>query len=106
MPLRDQSTRVITSHLPDCDMDTGAIAQLRTVDIGRLHKGNEEEAANLFRAAKEDGVFYLDLQDQSFLDIIDRVDDVFAVSKDLFSLRQSEKNEYDIDRLGSLKMNG
>ncbi len=38
--------------------------------------------------------------------VIDTVDDVFALSKDLFSLSEEEKMKYDVDELDALKLNG
>ena len=82
------------------------MAQLLTVDIGRLSEGSEEEAAKLFRAAKEDGIFYLDLQDPHFRRLLETVDDVFGLSKGLFNLSEEEKMKYDIDELSRLKLYG
>ena len=87
-------------------MELEPVAQLLTIDLGRLHAGDEKEAAKLFKAAKEDGILHLDLQDRRFMAVIDAVDDVFALSKDLFSLREEEKMKYDVDELGALKLNG
>jgi len=85
---------------------SGDIAQLLTINTKRLHQGDKEEAARLFQAAKEDGVFYLDLQDWCCTEVIDTADEVFAFSKKLFSLSEEEKMKYDIDELGKLKLNG
>ncbi len=106
MPLSKHSTQGTTSHPPDSNIELGPVAQLLTIDVGRLHEGDKEEAAKLFKAAKEDGIFYLDLQDRRSMAVIDTVDDVFALSKDLFSLSEEEKMKYDIDELDALKLNG
>ena len=82
------------------------IAQLKTIHVGRLFEGDKEESSKLFQAVKDDGVFYLDLQSPQIQGIMDRVDEIFAFSKDLFSLNEEEKLEYDIDKLSRLKMNG
>ena len=82
------------------------VAELHTIDAGRLHEGDTTEAAKLFKAAKEDGIFYLNLQDRHFVGIIDTVDEVFALSNALFSLNEEEKIGFDIDKLGYLKLNG
>ena len=87
-------------------METVPRAHILTIDIGRLYDGDKEEAAKLLEAAKEDGVFYLDLEDQRFMRVIDTVDKVFALSKELFDLSEDEKMEYDIDKLSKLKLNG
>ena len=87
-------------------VELSPLAQLVTINIGRLYQGNEEEANTLFKAAKDDGFFYLDLQNSAFEGMIDTVDDVFALSKDLFSLDEEDKMGYDVDKLGKLKLNG
>ena len=90
----------------ECRTGMSPIAELQTIDIGRLYREDKEEDANLFQASRDAGIFYLDLRHQPFLDMKDLVEDVFALSKDLFSLSEEEKAKYDIDTLGFLKMNG
>jgi len=106
MPLSNDSARKTAPCQPDNNLDVDSTAQLQLIDLGRLHQGDGGEAAKLFKAAKEDGVFYVDLRDQPFMGMIDTVDDIFALSKELFSLSKEEKMEYDIDELGALKLNG
>ena len=88
------------------DTEARPPAQLSTINIARLQEQNAEEAAKLFRAAKEDGVFYTDLKDWGFVEMTDRVDDIFALSKALFDLDEREKMQYDVDKVGRLKLNG
>ncbi|KAL8960909.1 MAG: hypothetical protein Q9193_002462 [Seirophora villosa] len=87
-------------------MQTEPVAQLLTINIGRLEGGEEHEAAQLFKAAKEDGVFYADLQESGFEEMLATVEEVFALAKALFDLSMEEKMQYDIDELGELKLNG
>ncbi|MCJ1286662.1 hypothetical protein MMC26_006008 [Xylographa opegraphella] len=87
-------------------MEIGSIAHMPIIDIGRLNDGDEEEAAKLFEAAKEDGIFYLNLQDRRFVGIIDTVDEVFDLATELFDLSDEEKMQYDVDKLSTLKLNG
>ena len=87
-------------------METVPTAHILTIDIGRLHNGDKEEASKLLNAAKKDGIFYLDLENQLFMGVIDTLDKVFALSKELFDLSEEEKMEYDIDKLSKLKLNG
>ena len=82
------------------------MAELQTIDAGRLREGDTLEATKLFEAAKKDGIFYLNLRDSSFAGIIDTVDKVITLSNALFSLKEEEKMDYDIDKLGHLKLNG
>ena len=82
------------------------MAQLQTIDIGRLYEQDKEEAAKLLKVVKEDGVFYLDLQHQKFVTMLDNATDIFALSKELFCLKEDEKMLFDIDKLSKLKLNG
>ena len=94
------------SHLPHDNVEICPVAQLQTIDAGRLHEGDATEAAKLFKASKEAGVFYLNLRDHRFMEMIDTVDEVFALSNELFNLNEEEKMRYDIDKIGHLKLNG
>ena len=87
-------------------MVVGVMAQLQIISIARLNEGNEDEAAKLFRAAKEDGVFYLDLQDTPFKGLLHTANEIFALSKAFFNLSEGEKMKYDIDELSKLKLYG
>ena len=81
-------------------------AQVTTIDIGRLQDKDADEAAKLLKAAKEDGVFYLSLQDKRCGDIESIVDEIFNLSKQLFNLSRSEKLHCDVDKLSECKLNG
>ena len=81
------------------------IAELLTIDVGRLREGHAEEAAKVFKAATEAGAFYLDFSDPR-CKMLEGVQDVFALSKELFQMSQEEKIKYDIDTLGRYKLNG
>ncbi|KAL8677372.1 MAG: hypothetical protein Q9186_006191 [Xanthomendoza sp. 1 TL-2023] len=88
-------------------MDFLPVANLLTIDAGRLNNGDQEEAAKLFQATKDDGVFYLDFQDSVYAEVLHDVDELFAFAKDLFALSAEEKLVYDIDKLdGESKLNG
>ncbi|KAL8792763.1 MAG: hypothetical protein Q9195_004650 [Heterodermia aff. obscurata] len=82
------------------------IAQLLTIDVCRLERGEEEEAAKLFKASKEDGALYLDFSDQRSMKMMEMVGQIFAVSKDIFDMSLEEKMKYDVDLRGALKLNG
>ena len=77
-----------------------------TVDIGRLEDGNHSELAKLLDAAQNDGIFYLDFSDSRFRHVLDLVDEIFALSSQLFAMSGEEKMRYDVDRLSKLKTNG
>lgn len=105
VPLSDDLARAMSqpSHRPD---EAVFIAQLLTIDISRLEEGDEAEAAKLFKASKEDGAFYLDFSNHRDMGMLEAVENVFAISKEIFDLSEEEKLRYDVDLLGSLKLNG
>ena len=74
--------------------------------MARLQEGDEEEAAKVFTACKEDGAFYLDFSNQKCKEMMKTVDEVSAASRELFQSSEEEKMKYDIDLLGKLKLNG
>ena len=86
--------------------EVSLVAQLHTIDIGRLYQGDTEEAARLLRAALEDGVFYLNLQDGRFAGMMDTINEVLALSKELFELSEEEKMKFDVDKFGKHYLDG
>ncbi|KAL8821135.1 MAG: hypothetical protein Q9223_000790 [Gallowayella weberi] len=82
------------------------VAHLLTIGAGRLENGDQEEAAKLFQAAKEAGVFYLDFQDSLYANVLRDVGGLFDFAEELFNLSDKEKLQHDIDNLGELKLNG
>lgn len=82
------------------------IARLLTIDSSLLQQGDKEEIAKIYKASKEDGAFYLDFSDQSSMNMMGMVEEVFVLSKKLFRLSEEEKMGHDIDLLGTLKLNG
>ena len=82
------------------------VAQLLTIHIGRLCEGDAEESAKLFKAACENGFFYLDFKDSHFVEMLDAASNVFSLAEELFNLTGEEKLRYDIDKLSKLKLNG
>ncbi|KAL8638355.1 MAG: hypothetical protein Q9228_004490 [Teloschistes exilis] len=87
-------------------MDSQPVAHLLTIDSARLKNEDQEEAAKLFQATKEDGVFYLSLQESSFAEVLSDVDVLLTFAKNFFISSEEEKLQYDIDELGELKLNG
>ncbi|KAL8771093.1 MAG: hypothetical protein Q9194_004973 [Teloschistes cf. exilis] len=87
-------------------MDSQPVAHLLTIDSARVKNEDQEEAAKLFQATKEDGVFYLSLQESSFAEVLSDVDVLLTFAKNFFISSEEEKLQYDIDELGELKLNG
>ena len=94
------------SHPPHGSSEPIPVAQLLTIDVSRLQEGDEAEAAKLFNASKEDGAFYLNFADRKYINLIETVECIFTLAKELFHLSEEEKMKYDIDLLGKLKLNG
>ena len=92
-------------QLSNDSSDVIHVAQILTIDVNRLQEGDEAEAARLFKASKEDGVFYLDFSDQKCVKMIEAIGKVFGLLKELFLLREEEKMKYDLDVLRRLKLN-
>ena len=105
-PLSNHTSQKSMPDLRDNKAEVGPVAHLHTISIGSLYEGDKEEAAKLLQAAKKDGVFYLNLQDRRFAGMVNTVDDIFALSKDLFNLSEEEKMKFDVDKLGKLKLDG
>jgi isopenicillin N synthase-like dioxygenase len=105
-PLSNDPSKETKSDTPRTSSEVMHAANLRTIDLGRLQKGDEAEALKLFEACKDDGVFYLDFSSEECIKMMDQVKDLFTVSKRLFELSEEEKMRFDIDNLGRLKLNG
>src|SRR5438045_2935808 len=73
-------------------------AAIHTIHLGRLRAGNAEESSKLFQACKNHGFFYLDLQHPGNDTFLKCVNDVYALSEELFSLDIEEKLAYDVDK--------
>lgn len=86
--------------------DNLSIAQLRTISLRNLQDGSMSESGKLLDAAINDGFFYLDLTDPGEEKFLNHVDEIFAMSKAIFDLEDKIKLHFDVDLLGSLKVNG
>lgn len=82
------------------------VAELETISLKRLYAGDLVESAKLFNACKKDGIFYLDLQHPDYDDFLRTADKIYALAGELFDLDLAEKLEYDVDKLGRMKLNG
>lgn len=82
-------------------------APLKTIRLGALQRGDSEEKDKLFAAAKEDGIFYLDIsEDEGEYKLVNLIWEIYGLSRSLFNLELEEKMQYDVDKIGSLKLNG
>ena len=82
------------------------VAELQTVNFDLLAANDPIEADKLFRACKADGFFYLDLRRAGDRKVLDLADGAFDLAKALYALDEVEKLSYDVDKLGTMRLNG
>ncbi|KKK15687.1 hypothetical protein ARAM_006617 [Aspergillus rambellii] len=89
------------------DVPPSLFAPLKTIRLQGLRDGSLEEKRKLVAAAQEDGIFYLDFNDDlGELKVSDLIEGIYNFSKSLFALDLEEKMKYDVDKVGELKLNG
>jgi isopenicillin N synthase-like dioxygenase len=77
-------------------------APLLRLSLERLLAGDKKELDHLFKASVEIGFFYLDFQDSQLgTSLLQDVDKLFGVGKELFELSLEEKNKYDFSKQNS-----
>ena len=81
-------------------------AQLKTIRLRKLQDGSMSETRELLDAAISDGFFYLDLTDPGEETFLNHVDEMFALSKAIFDLKEIIKLDFDVDLMSTLKVNG
>ncbi|RYP19577.1 hypothetical protein DL765_003304 [Monosporascus sp. GIB2] len=70
-------------------------ASMPTISLANLHSGHEATAKSLLAACQELGFFFLDLQgDELGETLVDEIDQLFALNKDLLNLPDDVKNQY------------
>ena len=81
------------------------VAELRTICLECLKRGDTAEEVKLFQACKEDGFFYLNLKK---LDpgLLDAVQQIYRLNEDIHALPNEEKMHYDVDKQSKMKLNG
>jgi isopenicillin N synthase-like dioxygenase len=82
------------------------IANLSTISLSDLRNGSPSAANEVFRAAKQDGVFYLEFADSEELPCTSIIRNIQALSQELFQLELDQKMKFDVDQLASFKSNG
>ncbi|KAJ5925498.1 hypothetical protein N7454_008137 [Penicillium verhagenii] len=77
-------------------------APLLRLSLEKLLGGDASECNRLFTASVEIGFFYLDFRDSRLGDsLLEDVDRLFEVGKELFELSLEEKNKYDFSKQNS-----
>ena len=78
--------------------------RLVTINCAKLQHC-EEERSRLFKACRDDGLFYLDMR-EVMKDIDTTVADIYSLQRKIFDLSEEEKMKYDVDVLSPRKLNG
>ncbi|KAJ5771690.1 hypothetical protein N7520_002219 [Penicillium odoratum] len=86
--------------------DNYPIANLSTIGLTDLRNGSPSTVSEVVRAAKHDGMFYLDFTDSKELPCTGIIRDIQALSRELFQLGLDQKMEFDVDQLAPFKTNG
>ncbi|TQW00292.1 hypothetical protein V2A60_001390 [Cordyceps javanica] len=88
------------------NVDLSSKATLRTISCSELQNEAPHALRDLFLAATEDGIFYLNFGsgDKSIFD--QSIRDVDCLSHAIFDMPIDEKLSFDIDNMGKLKLNG
>lgn len=81
------------------------VAQLQTICFEVLRNGDITESTNLFNACCGDGIFYLDMLGTE-PGILQAVEDIYMLEKNIFSGSEEDLMRYDIDKLSPRKLNG
>ncbi|KIN03229.1 hypothetical protein OIDMADRAFT_160809 [Oidiodendron maius Zn] len=95
-----------SASYPDLNLPSDKLADLRTISLQKLQAGSVSEHNLLLQTCIEDGFFFLDLTHPSLSSLLSDVDDVFRLSKDVFSYPPEIKALFDVDRVSDLKTNG
>ena len=89
------------------DIPSCLFAPLKTIRLQDLRRASTEERNKIFQAARDDGIFYLDcMNDLGENHLGNIVEEIYNFSHSLFNLELEEKMQYDVDKIGELKLNG
>ena len=81
--------------------------ELKSIHLAALLNDEPTESFKVLESAKNEGFFYLDFGNCSEgKQILEIVEKIYTFQKELFSLEETEKLQYDIDKLDDLKLNG
>jgi isopenicillin N synthase-like dioxygenase len=91
----------------DFGIPSEKLAALRSISLYELEAGSQSEQDRLLQACIQDGFFCLDLTHPSFSTLLDDVESVFKVSREMFDYPTEIKELFDVDRVSQgLKVNG
>ncbi|KAE8373496.1 putative oxidoreductase [Aspergillus bertholletiae] len=83
------------------------VASLEVVNLVQLLQGSHDAAQRLVRAARRDGMFYLEIPEGNEPGSMGRlVQGIYAACEELFRLPLDDKMKLDVDQLSEYKTNG
>ena len=82
------------------------MVELRTISYSQLMVADTVAMKDLEDAATLQGVFFLDFRGSQMSQVFGGVDDCLEAVGNFFSLPLEQKLEYDIDRIGTHRLNG
>ncbi|KAH7377316.1 putative oxidoreductase [Pyrenochaeta sp. MPI-SDFR-AT-0127] len=82
------------------------LAVLNVICLYELQSGSALEQKRLLQTCIDDGFFYLDLTHPNFSPLLENVNEVFDLAKDLFNHNPEVKSLFDVDKISELKVNG
>lgn len=80
------------------------VTKLHTINATGMKARSPKEIAKLVNAAQNDGIFYLDLSEDKGAQSC--LTNMKSLTRGLFALETRDKEYYDIDKFGELKLNG
>lgn len=92
--------------LPDAKIASEKLADLHTISLHDLQTESVSAQTLLLKTCIDDGFFYLDLTHPDFASLLDDVDAVFKLSRDVFEYPTDIKSLFDVDKVSDLKTNG
>ncbi len=96
----------MTIPMEDNSIDLFGTARLRTISCAELQNGAPRALNDLFLAATEDGVFYLDFESSKEMNLSRSIKEVERLNRAIFDMPVEEKLLFDVDSMGKLKRNG
>ncbi|KAE8158579.1 hypothetical protein BDV40DRAFT_307681 [Aspergillus tamarii] len=73
-------------------------ADLKSISLAELLKGDADTASDLVSACKEKGFFYLDFRDPSTCETLTQTDELITIGKSVFKLSLEEKEQYSTEK--------
>lgn len=100
------SRSIMTISTEENNIDLTSEALLRTISCTDLQNEVPYALEDLFLAATEDGIFYLDFKNGGETNFSRSIKHMENLSRAIFDLPIEEKRLFDVDSMGKFKLNG